>query len=283
MVSLTAAAPRFAPSLVITQSTSNLIKAQLAADNIVIGTLNPLNSIPLAGSMVSSSSRGPGYSYNAIKPEIGAPGASVSAEVGTGNGETAFSGTSGATPMVAGSAALLLQACPVCSPYDIKARLMNTAEINILTNPKTLPGELAPIARIGAGETRVDRARNVRTLASDAADPASAGLSFGTLRLSGNTTLSKKILVRNLDSVARTYSITPEFRFADDAASGAITLSAPPSIAVPANGTGTFTLTFTMQQSLLPTWSMNGGSQGGNGPGMRALEFDGYRPDLRRH
>src|SRR2546422_2298856 len=39
-------------------------------------------------------------SFNAIKPDIGAPGASVSAEVGTGTGETAFGGTSGATPMV---------------------------------------------------------------------------------------------------------------------------------------------------------------------------------------
>ena len=33
----------------------------------------------LVGSMVASSSRGPSYSYGAIKPEIGAPGASLSA------------------------------------------------------------------------------------------------------------------------------------------------------------------------------------------------------------
>ena len=44
-----------------------------------------------------------------IKPEIGAPGASVSAIAGTGTGEGPFGGTSGASPMVAGSAALLLE------------------------------------------------------------------------------------------------------------------------------------------------------------------------------
>ena len=71
------------PSLVITQATSNLIKSQLSSGQTVLATVNPLNSIPLAGSMVGSSARGPGYSYNAIKPDIGAPGGSVSAEVGT--------------------------------------------------------------------------------------------------------------------------------------------------------------------------------------------------------
>ena len=35
---------------------------------------------------------------------------------------------------------------------------MNTAETNILTNPATQPGVLAPITRIGGGEVRVDRA-----------------------------------------------------------------------------------------------------------------------------
>ena len=60
--------------------------------------------------MVGSSSRGPQHeSTTLIKPEIGAPGASVSAIDGTGTGEGPFGGTSGAAPMVTGSAALLLE------------------------------------------------------------------------------------------------------------------------------------------------------------------------------
>ena len=43
----------------------------------------PASAIPLVGSMASTSSRGPSV-LQTIKPEIGAPGASVSAEVGHG-------------------------------------------------------------------------------------------------------------------------------------------------------------------------------------------------------
>jgi hypothetical protein len=96
----------FVPTLVITQATSNLIKANIAAP--VIASVSPAVTTPLVGSMVGSSARGPSVSYGDIKPDIGAPGASVSAVAGTGTGASGFGGTSGATPMIAGSAALLL-------------------------------------------------------------------------------------------------------------------------------------------------------------------------------
>jgi hypothetical protein len=96
--------------------------------------------------MVGSSSRGPQHeSTTLIKPEIGAPGASVSAIAGTGSGEGPFGGTSGAAPMVSGSQP------PCCSrpmaaprppprarrpdsarhglsPIEVKALLMNNGE-----------------------------------------------------------------------------------------------------------------------------------------------------------
>src|SRR5207245_4113014 len=49
----------FVPTLVITQSTSGLIKGQITAP--VIATLSPTVTTPLVMSMVSSSSRGPNY------------------------------------------------------------------------------------------------------------------------------------------------------------------------------------------------------------------------------
>src|SRR6267378_2948989 len=155
----------FVPTLVITQSTSNLIKANISAPVVV--TVSPSTAIPLVGSMVSSSARGPSISYQAVKPDIGAPGASVSAVAGSGTGQEAFGGTSGATPMIAGSAALLLNAYPSRTPSEIKSLLMNTAETNITTNPALQPGVLAPISRIGGGEVRVDRALNSTTAAWD--------------------------------------------------------------------------------------------------------------------
>jgi minor extracellular serine protease Vpr len=264
----------FVPTLVIQRSLANAIKANLAAPVMV--TINASTAVNLVGSMASTSSRGPNYSYSAIKPEIGAPGASISAEFGTATGMTAFGGTSGAAPMVSGSAALLLQKFPLATPPEIKARLMNAANSTVYTNPATLPGVLAPITRIGAGEVRVNKAAAINTLLWDAASPYSTGLSFGTLRATGVTTVSKKVAVRNLGTTPRFYMIGKSFRYADDAASGAVTLSAPTSITVPAGGTGSFTLTMQIDASKLPNWNLGFAGDQGNGSLLQGVEFDGY-------
>jgi subtilisin family serine protease len=264
----------FVPTLVIQQSLATAIKGKLASPvNVSVDLTTQVN---LVGSMAGTSSRGPSYSYNAIKPEIGAPGASVSAEFGTGTGTTAFGGTSGAAPMVSGSAALLLQKFPQATPPEIKARLMNGADATIYTNPATQPGVLAPISRIGAGEVRVDKAARINTLMWDATNPYSAGLSFGTLRATGITTLTKKVAVRNAGTSARFYTISRSFRYANDAASGAVTLSAPSSITVPANSTGSFTLTMRIDADKLPLWNLGFAGDQGNGALLQGVEVDGY-------
>ena len=60
------------------------------------------------------------------------------------------------------------------------------------------------------------------------------------------------------------------------AATGAVTLSAPSSITVQPNGTRTFVVAMHVDPSKLAPWSLNGGSQGGNGPLLNANEYDGY-------
>jgi subtilisin family serine protease len=273
----------FVPTLVITQAVSNLIKANIAAPVNV--TFSPATAISLVGSMVSSSARGPSYSYVAIKPDIGAPGASVSAVSGTGTGEAAFGGTSGATPMIAGSAALLLSDNHFLTPREVKAKLMNSAETSIQTNPALAPGVLAPISRIGGGEVRVDKANKLMVAAWDGDDPAAVGLSFGYNTVTGNPQLVKKVIVRNYAASKRTFSITPSFRFADDAASGAVTLSAPATITVPGNGSKSFVFKVGLDASKLPAWPWDapfpstasyGGVLGGDGPTLTMAEFDGY-------
>jgi hypothetical protein len=158
----------------------------------------------------------------------------------------------------------------------VKARLMNTAETNILTSPATQPGVLAPITRIGAGEVRVDKAAAATAAAWDAADPASVGLSYGYNAATGVQVLRKKVTVRNYAGTDRTFSITPSFRYANDQASGALTPSAPPNVTVPANGSTTFTMALVVNANNLPAWNINSGSQGGNGPLLNTLEYDGY-------
>jgi minor extracellular serine protease Vpr len=263
----------FVPSLVIQQSLSNAIKANIAAPVNV--TLSPAAGIPLVGSMAATSSRGPSMSTQGIKPEIGAPGASLSAEAGTGTGETVFGGTSGAAPMVSGGAALLLQAFPNRRPEQIKAMLMNSAETTIYTNPALLPGGLAPITRIGAGEMRVDRALALTTLAYSR-ESKSASLSFGTVDASGPVVIEKKLRIENLSKTNRTYSITPSFRYADDQASGAVRVVAKSFVHVSARGSEEIEVKLVIDPTKLPTWTLNGGSQGGNGAALNGPEYDGY-------
>jgi hypothetical protein len=266
-------------SIVVTQAVGNSLRSALVATPATTATISFTGRISLSGSMVSSSSRGPNPGYSLIKPDIGAPGASVSAVVGTGTGTRPFGGTSGAAPVVAGAAALVLQSHPTLQPFEVKARLMGSADNNILTNPAALPGVLAPITRIGAGEVRVVGAIDNRSVMWDAGNPAATSLAFGYQPTSSNRVLRKRVVVRNYSAVAKTYSIGTSFRYASDAASGGVTLSAPASVSVPANSSAAFTLQMNINPAGLPVWEatgVNGGSNANNGPLLAAVEYDGY-------
>ncbi|WP_049580185.1 S8 family serine peptidase [Streptomyces sp. SBT349] len=77
------------------------------------------------------SSRGPAAVTHTLKPEIAAPGVSISAAAAGGRGVYAYqemSGTSMATPHVAGAAALVRQAHPEWTAGQTKAALVSSAE-----------------------------------------------------------------------------------------------------------------------------------------------------------
>ena len=177
--------------------------------------------------------------------------------------------------MISGSAALLLQKYPDRVPAEIKSVLMNTAETNIQIDPVTQPGVLAPITRIGSGEVRVDKAAQSTTAAWDA-DDLTGSLSFGYHALTRSQTFQKVVVVRNYADAARSYSITPGFRYGDDAASGAIEIIAPASLNVPAHSTKAFEVRLKVDVTKLPIWNLDGGSRGGDGFRLQGVEFDGY-------
>ena len=84
-----------------------------------------------------------------VKPDMSAPGTIEAAVPGTGNGMNTESGTSFACPLTAGVAALLLSKNHTLGPLDVKALLIETAEINVFENSLTEPGTLAPLSRVG--------------------------------------------------------------------------------------------------------------------------------------
>lgn len=248
----------------------------------------------LAGVTVSSTARGPDMSFNAIKPEIGAPGASISAQVATGTGTSAFGGTSGASPMVAGSAALLLQQCfegsflegdaanarrnwnlqsGSCTPQRIKTLLVNNGFRDVISDTT---GGLAEITRIGGGEVRVDDAAASALLAYDS-DTGQPVLSLGFSDVAEATTVQRLVKIRNRSMVRQVVTITPSFRFADDAATDAVQVDLDRDrVWIPPNRARWVNVIFTIDPSKLAGNTMNSGSVGNSSQALTASEYDGY-------
>lgn len=260
--------PVTTPAFVVTQADATALKAVVGAT--VSMAPNDVRSVNTAGVIVATSSRGPSLSDGSIKPEIGAPGASVSARVGTGTGTLPFGGTSGAAPMVAGSAALVLGEHPDRTPVEVKAVLMNAAEPDVRD---AVGGTLLPITRIGNGEVRVDDAVASRSAAWSG---TSSALSFGFIDAHGDDmTFTRTVTVRNYSTSEITYSVSNSFRDPVDAASGAVSLSFPSTVTVPASGQTTFDVTMTLDGSALPAWNGNTASTTDNPALLNAAEFDG--------
>jgi minor extracellular serine protease Vpr len=262
------------PGITVSQADANMLRSGLAEG--VNLRIDPLKQEPLVRHVVSSSSRGPTMLTQIVKPEIGAPGASVSAVVGTGTGTETFGGTSGAAPMVTGASALLKQAYPDRTVAEIKAVLVNTGDTNIMNKAAIFGGTLAPISRIGGGEVRVDRALNspVAAWEADTEQPA-ISLGFNDWVRNGLTTRSG-VTVRNYANTSKGFTIDIGFRYGDDALRGSVTISAPSQVWVGPNATGNFGLDFQVNTDRLDPWTLNSGAEGANGGLLTRLEYDGY-------
>lgn len=263
------------PAYAISQADAEDIRAQLGAGEEVQAEVDPSAGIPLIGTTVGSTSRGPSMVSHLLKPEIAAPGASVSAEAGTGVGTTSFGGTSGAAPMVSGAAALVVQATPGQTPLEVKARLMNTAETEIREDPASRGGALSPVSRIGAGEVRVDRAVGAPAVAFDSDNP-SGGLSFGFPEVTETTTFTRNVTVRNPSPRPITYVVDADLRYDDDADLGAVDIATPARLVVPARGEARFDVGLTIDPVALRRWRLDSGANGANGPLLTELELDGF-------
>jgi subtilisin family serine protease len=153
------APPITIPVLMITQAQGTIIDGRLAAGSVTLTCTNQIATEPnpTANLISSFSSYGPAADLS-FKPDIGAPGGIIRSTLPLEQGGYGpLSGTSMASPHVAGAVALLLQARPRTSPREVQARLQNSARPHLFgLNPAT--GFLDIVHRQGAGMLQIDDA-----------------------------------------------------------------------------------------------------------------------------
>ncbi|MFF1966591.1 S8 family serine peptidase [Streptomyces sp. NPDC058232] len=183
-------------------------------------------AVDSADRLASFSSRGPRFD-GAVKPEISAPGVNVLAarsQYAPGEGSyTTMSGTSMATPHVAGAAALVAAAHPNWTGQQIKDVLVSTS--------KATPDHSA----FDAGNGRVDAAAAAKATVY-ATGVVSALQEWPP---ASGATVDREVTYTNAGDTPVTLDLAVK---ADKAPSGMFTLSAP-RVTVPAHGTATITVT----------------------------------------
>jgi subtilisin family serine protease len=171
----------------------------LAADGGTV-TLSDIQ-IPNPGytQTATFSSGGPRNPDSAPKPEVSAPGVSVaSAGMGTGTGPLIESGTSMATPMTAGTAALVVQAHPDWTPAQVKAAIQNTAD------PSLNGGYNVRLA--GTGVVQAQKAVSTTVLATTGDGLNS--IAFGYVPGTGDYSASKTFTLTNTGGSPATYGLS---------------------------------------------------------------------------
>jgi len=263
------------PVLSVSQSEGNALRSALAGGPVSI-QIDPAAAISIARSMASTSSRGPSIDGTRVKPDIGAPGAWLSAEVGTGAEETNFGGTSGAAPTVSGVAALLLQKFPNEKPSAIKARLLNAADTSNRTADLSLNFYPTPVSRIGAGEVRAFPAATASFRVS-LHGGGTGNIGLGAFSLSTDRRIERNVDVQNLTDGWQRITLSSTFRDPADQALGAVTISGGGTFRLPPRSTVTRELTFTIRAAKLAPWPLTGraGLTGGDGTVLNGPEFDG--------
>ncbi len=158
----------------------------------------------------SFSSRGTHGSLGVVKPDVTAPGDTIaSAGMGTGNNVLVISGTSMASPLVAGVSALVKSKHRDWSPLWLKAAVMNTAGHDVWTEPGHAGHRYAP-ARVGSGRVDARAAVTTRSIAYTKGGNQPVSASFGVVQVpidGGTVVKSKTVVVRNLGAKKTTYKL----------------------------------------------------------------------------
>ncbi len=210
------------PSVRVTLLDGSSFKANIGSLNVTL--LGPSG----ADTVASFSSRGPRRIFGSplrLKPDIAAPGLNItSVQTGhtcmvatgctgasdpsgfqAGNQALIISGTSMASPHMAGVMALLRQLHPDWSVEELKALAMNYAVNDTTLFPGATPPKFGP-SRIGAGRVDPSKSAVGSVIAMNAEDAGLVSVTFDP-EVVGTVTQTKKIRVVNKGTTSQTYDL----------------------------------------------------------------------------
>ncbi len=202
------------PSLMVSKAQGTLFKAHLADPGGGQVVFNPAyHNVEsfldpgMTDQMSASSSRGPSPSGGFLKPDLSAVGDSVfSAQSGSGFDGVSLSGTSMASPHVAGALAQLKQLYPSWSPARLKALVMNVTPHDVFLNK----GQVAPTVgpgRSGVGRLDMGEAAYARAILYDRDAPERVSITYGFLEPTTITAYTRWARLENFSTHTMTCAL----------------------------------------------------------------------------
>lgn len=229
------------PTVMITDADGAVIIESLGEDSSIgqiSAEVQRVVSKSLADTISGTSSRGPNGNENILKPDLAAPGTDILSAFSPDDGGENFnmiSGTSMASPHVAGAAALMRQLHPDWSANDIKTALTSTAQMDgILDDDVKTPA--SPFA-MGAGRMDLDAA-------------AKAVLTFDKPSIAADSCVGKCTFTR---TVYNKSGETTTWSLAASSDSAGISVS-PTSLELEAGASAEFTVTVDSTFSKYGSW-----------------------------
>ncbi|HSL30221.1 MAG TPA: S8 family serine peptidase [Anaerolineales bacterium] len=230
------------PVVMISQADGNLIDTRLASGPVTLTWTNQTVETPVATAGLISSFSSYGLAPDlSLKPDIGAPGGNIWSTYPLEKGGYAnVSGTSMASPHVAGAVALLLQARPSLKANEVRDILQNSADpMNWWGNPAL--GFLDNVHRQGAGMLDIDDSilsKTTITPGKIATGEGQSGPFVQQLRVKNSGSSSVTYNLSYVNALSTSGVITPGFT----TSSATVAFSAG-SVTVAAGKTATVTAT----------------------------------------